>query len=343
MLDLSESEEMADRDITTSVTTPNGPNPCGYPSNYSMDDIIMLMFLVCDNSSFSNDDLKSIQERLVKKHSLESVRQKILDVCGCLKYLVHNRLVDSKKIKIKHREFNQHPNVYKKYIKGKIRMALDVFLALNIYQDDIGQNVPNKKVLYSFFRNCVDNQRSREYIRNKQYICDFIDNRLSRSKRFDESKYIEIDIVESELDKIYNSLRAEMQALLLYFFNFKEEDKKCALCHHKKVERCHEKNRKILFLDTIRDRNLSDTRINMGTFLRYFVLQHKKQPVWMLCKRCHHYWDSTYKKAKNLPVGKSKRGTQKRNLNHTIGSKSPPKKKRKLDQTRGGPDVIVLD
>ena len=306
---------------------------CAKITCYSANDIVMLMFLVRDNSSFSDDHLKAIQERLDEEHTLGSLRQKILDVCGCLKYEVDHdhHLID---MVIKH-----EANVYKKYTKGKMRDALSIFLALNVYQEDIGKesdDAVNTTILDSFFRNCIHNRYSREYIENKRFQCDFIDQRMRGTTIFNEDKYIEIDIAESKLEQIYHTLNPNLRNKVQEFFNFKQKDKKCALCHRRQVERCHEKDRKSLFLDTVRDRKLVGTTINVGTLLKYFILQHKKEPLWMLCTRCHKYWDGTFK-SNHTPVEQRKRGTQKRKLNHvdcqgdSIETDLSPQKKRKAN------------
>merc|ERR1712154_727400 len=91
-------------------------------------------------------------------------------------------------------------------------------------------------------------------------------------------------------------LNPNLRNKVLEFFNFKPEDKYCALCYRRtSIERCHEQDRKSIFMSTLRDRKLDGTKINVGTLLKYFILQHKNEPLWLLCTPCHKYWDRTYK------------------------------------------------
>lgn len=312
--------------------------------NYSINDIITLMFVIRDNSSFSNGELQSIRGRLEREHTIPSLKQKILAVCACLKYEVaHDDRLDD--LKIKHKEYN--PDLYKKYTTGTMNIALGIFLNLTVYQEDIGRETAeavNTTLFDSFFRNCVYNRHSREYIENKRFQCAHIDRRMrnTKLKMFDETKHSEIDMFnQSDVEKAFNTINAALRLHVLQFFNYKKEDKKCVLCHHKKIERCHLTDCKSLFLDMVSERKLIGCRINVGTLHKYFILQHKKEPLWMLCKRCHRYWDKIYK-PKHAPVGQQDEKSRKRNLNrsnvdqHSNQISPQPKKKRKID-------IIVLD
>ena len=258
-------------------------------SKYSVNDITMIMYFCRDNEKFTQENILSYQQKMDLYHSLDSLKMKILDVSSCLHYQIHNNLID---IEIKYQKYNKHIGKYKQYSRGIMKQSLDVFLQLN---NRTFQNIDGH-ILYNFFRNCVSNSYSKEYIENKLFQSNFIESKINNTNMFDENRFMDIDITENTFDKVYHSINPWLRNIVLQFFNYKKSDKICNLCHHNQIERCHQNDRKNVLKNVIIKHNLNDKKINIGRLLKLFILEHKDQPLWIFCKNCHKFYDKIYKK-----------------------------------------------
>jgi hypothetical protein len=254
-------------------------------SDYTINDIIMLMFYIRDNETINNNQINFLKSSFENEHSIQSIELKLKDVCSSLKYLIDNNLI---KLDIKYKKYNKNKGKYKKYNYGNIKESIDIFLNL-IHQKNIDEI--NDNIRYNYIRNCIENKNSVEYKENYSFNNNYINEKLKKTKIFNPNKFINIQINEDILDKLYNTLNPNLRNIINTFFNVKTN---CKICKNKNIERCHNKSRKGMFLDTIHNNNLINNNVNIGDLLRLFIMEHKKEPLWFLCKTCHHYWDKKH-------------------------------------------------
>lgn len=257
-------------------------------SKYTINDIVMLMYFIRDNEELTDKTILFYQKQMNNVHSLDSLDMKIKDISSCLQYQIDNKLVN---FKIKYKKYNTHIGKYKEYNRGKMKKSLDLFIKLN--NKDFKSVEPD--ILYNFFKNCVMNKNSKEYIENKNFQCNFIDNKINKTKKFIEDNFIDIYIAENNIDKIYHSINPWLRNIIVEFFNYKKEDKICKICSNDNIQRSHEVNRKNILNNVIVKYNLYNTSINLGKLLKLFILEHKEEPLWLLCSFCHKYFDKDYK------------------------------------------------
>ena len=74
-------------------------------NSYSVNDIVMLMYFIRDNETFTEETILSYQQNMDEEHSLDSLKLKILDTCSCLKYQIDNNLIQ---IEIRYPNYNKN-------------------------------------------------------------------------------------------------------------------------------------------------------------------------------------------------------------------------------------------
>lgn len=123
---------------------------------------------------------------------------------------------------------------------------------------------------------------------------DFITKKLEKCRQFD--KY-GLTLVDSN-EIIISSLMGELRNIVLSFFKgdlFSE--KKCEHCGtttSSQFERAHQKNisRKDVALAALKRIRPDESQpIKQKEFIKAFVEEHCKVPLWILCKSCHVKYD----------------------------------------------------
>jgi hypothetical protein len=123
---------------------------------------------------------------------------------------------------------------------------------------------------------------------------DFIEGKLTKCKQFDKYGLTLID----PNDVIISSLMGELRNIILSFFKGgMYSEKKCEHCGREgtTIERAHNKGMSrsqvaLSALSRIRpDETLS---IKQSVFMKAFIEEHTKHPLWMLCKDCHKKYDA---------------------------------------------------
>ena len=122
-----------------------------------------------------------------------------------------------------------------------------------------------------------------------------IDRRLEKTTQFDKFR---LTLTNSN-DDIISSLGGELRNLVLSFFKGKVfPEKRCDCCGTNSVdvqyERAHDKNcdRRQVALDALKRVRIDEsTIIHQATFMREFIEEHRKHPMWYLCKPCHTWYD----------------------------------------------------
>jgi len=122
----------------------------------------------------------------------------------------------------------------------------------------------------------------------------FIENKLKTCRQFDKYK---LTLVDAN-DVIISSLMGELRNTVLSFFKGGIYSiKKCEHCgteQSKQFERAHNKgmSRSDVALSALkRVRPDEKVSINQGAFIKAFIEEHTKHPLWMLCKDCHTKYD----------------------------------------------------
>jgi len=129
----------------------------------------------------------------------------------------------------------------------------------------------------------------------------FIKTRLETSKSFD--KY-GLEFRESNAT-IIKSIMGELRNTVLGFFKGKTSgfhEKRCDACDTTakdvQYERAHDRSmcREAVALDALKlIRPDESVPIKQKDFIKAFVMQHAKYPLWYLCKPCHKKYDSKVK------------------------------------------------
>jgi hypothetical protein len=121
---------------------------------------------------------------------------------------------------------------------------------------------------------------------------DFIEKRLERSKLFDKYK---LTLLECNAD-IISSLGGELRNMVQSFFTGSFYSQK--VCEHcglsAKTQRCHDKgsSRPQVALAALSKMRPDETKpIKQGDFIKAFIQEHSKVPLWILCQACHTKYD----------------------------------------------------
>jgi hypothetical protein len=125
---------------------------------------------------------------------------------------------------------------------------------------------------------------------------EFIDRKLETSKQFD--KY-GLTLVDTNL-VIISSLMGELRNIVLSFFKSGMYSvKKCEHCgteSSKQFERAHSKGvprNKVALYALNRIRPDETVPIKQSCFIRAFIEEHTRHPLWILCKDCHKKYDAS--------------------------------------------------
>jgi hypothetical protein len=123
---------------------------------------------------------------------------------------------------------------------------------------------------------------------------DFIEKRLAKCKLFDKYK---LTLLESNND-IISSLGGELRNIVQGFFTGSFYAQK--VCEHcgltAKTQRCHDKgsSRPQVALSALLKMRPDETKpIKQRDFIKAFIQEHSKVPLWILCQACHMKYDST--------------------------------------------------
>ena len=123
---------------------------------------------------------------------------------------------------------------------------------------------------------------------------EFIERKLTSCKQFD--KY-GLRLVDPN-SVIISSLTGELRNIVLTFFKGGMYSvKKCEHCGtetSKQFERAHNKgmSRSDVALSALKRIRPDETAsINQGVFIKAFIEEHTKHPLWILCKGCHKKYD----------------------------------------------------
>lgn len=124
---------------------------------------------------------------------------------------------------------------------------------------------------------------------------EFIERKLEKCKQFD--KY-GLTLVDTNL-VIISSLMGELRNIVLSFFKGGLYSvKKCEHCgtqQSKQFERAHNKgmSRSDVALSALnRIRPDESVSVKQASFIKAFIEEHTKHPLWILCKDCHKKYDA---------------------------------------------------
>jgi hypothetical protein len=124
---------------------------------------------------------------------------------------------------------------------------------------------------------------------------EFIDRRLKTCKQFD--KY-GLTLIDPNL-VIISSLMGELRNIVQSFFKSGMYSiKKCEHCGtetSKQFERAHSKGMprdKVALSALNRIRPDETVSIKQSCFMRAFIEEHTRHPLWILCKDCHKKYDA---------------------------------------------------
>jgi len=143
--------------------------------------------------------------------------------------------------------------------------------------------------------NIVDMERvmSSERIAQQK---EFIDRKLETCKQF--NKY-GLTLIDPNL-VIISSLMGELRNIVLSFFKGGMYSvKKCEHCgteSSKQFERAHSKGMprdKVALSALNRIRPDETVSIKQSCFIRAFIEEHTRHPLWILCKDCHKKYDAS--------------------------------------------------
>jgi hypothetical protein len=125
---------------------------------------------------------------------------------------------------------------------------------------------------------------------------EFIDRKLETCKQF--NKY-GLTLVDPNL-VIISSLMGELRNIVLTFFKGGMYSvKKCEHCgteSSKQFERAHNKGMprdKVALSALNRIRPDETVSIKQACFIRAFIEEHTRHPLWILCKDCHKKYDAS--------------------------------------------------
>ena len=121
---------------------------------------------------------------------------------------------------------------------------------------------------------------------------DFIERRLAKCKLFDKYK---LTLIESNED-IVSSLGGELRNIVQAFFTGSIYAQK--VCEHcsltAKTMRCHDKgsSRPQVALAALSKMRPDETKpIKQYDFIKAFIQEHCRVPLWILCQACHTKYD----------------------------------------------------
>ena len=121
---------------------------------------------------------------------------------------------------------------------------------------------------------------------------DFIEKRLAKCKLFNKYK---LTLLESNND-IISSLGGELRNIVQGFFTGSFYAQK--VCEHcgltAKTQRCHDKGSsrpQVAFSALLKIRPDETKPIKQCDFIRAFIQEHSKVPLWILCQTCHMKYD----------------------------------------------------
>ena len=124
---------------------------------------------------------------------------------------------------------------------------------------------------------------------------EFIERKLEKCKQFD--KY-GLTLVDTNL-VIISSLMGELRNIVLSFFKGGLYSvKKCEHCgteQSKQFERAHNKgmSRSDVALSALnRIRPDETVSVKQASFIKAFIEEHTRHPLWILCKECHKKYDA---------------------------------------------------
>ena len=137
-----------------------------------------------------------------------------------------------------------------------------------------------------------------EYVMTNERLAqqkEFIERKLEKCKQFD--KY-GLTLVDTNL-VIISSLMGELRNIVLSFFKGGLYSvKKCEHCgtqQSKQFERAHNKgmSRSDVALSALnRIRPDESVSVKQASFIKAFIEEHTKHPLWILCKDCHKKYDA---------------------------------------------------
>jgi hypothetical protein len=123
---------------------------------------------------------------------------------------------------------------------------------------------------------------------------EFIEKKLAKCKQFEKYGLTLIDSNEI----IIKSLMGELRNIVLSFFKGgMYAEKKCEHCEtttSRQFERAHCKgfSRYDVAISALRRIRLDETQpIKQKDFIKAFVEEHSKVPLWVLCSSCHLKYD----------------------------------------------------
>ena len=127
-----------------------------------------------------------------------------------------------------------------------------------------------------------------------QELAALIDAKLPKTKIFDRYK---LTLTDSNAD-IVSSLGGELRNTVLAFFKggcFKTKQcDHCKTTEAKQYDRAHDKSitrEKVALAALARIRPDETKPVSQREFLRAFVDEHRRVPIWYLCKACHIKYD----------------------------------------------------
>jgi hypothetical protein len=124
---------------------------------------------------------------------------------------------------------------------------------------------------------------------------EFIDHKLETCKQFD--KY-GLTLVDTNL-VIISSLMGELRNIVLSFFKggmyYVKKCEHCGTQQSKQFERAHNKGmpREKVALSALNRIRPDETKpVKQESFIKAFIEEHTRHPLWILCKDCHKKYDA---------------------------------------------------